>query len=163
MEPILKLQQGLLEFSNPNHDRRGRFAPGSGAAKGLAEAGKEPGGATLDRKGSEVVSGYVVSLKEFSHPVPAAEFRSHSVEIVKNWMRGAIRSGALDDPANVLGVWHEGPPDNMVSLDVNRIIPTGGRNAESKARKLGAANDQVAIYHIDSGRVIPTGGSGGYK
>lgn len=160
MEPILKLQQGLLEFSNPYHDRRGRFAP---AAEGLAEAGKDPGGATLTREGSEVTSGYVVSLKEFSHPVPSAEFREHSVEIVKQWMRGAIRSGALDDPANVLGVWHEGPPDNMVSLDVNRIIPTDSKDAESRAKRLGAANDQVAIYHIDSGRVIPTGGSGGYK
>lgn len=152
----------IEEFANPYHDpKNGRFT--EGPAGKLAKAGQEPGGATITRTGENVTSGYVVSLKAYSKPVSTDEFRANSVKITKKWLAASIKSGALDDPSNVLGVWHEGTPDNMVSLDVNRIIPHGSKNAESRAKKLGADNDQVAIYHIETDRVIPTGGTGGYK
>lgn len=145
------------EFSNPNHDEKGRFAPGP--FSGLKDEG---GGATIDpATGKHVTEGYAVSLEGHSSVTPVEEFFSgkppKGVRILADWIKKAKSEGLLDNPSVKIGLWHD-PESKNIFIDASEQVMN-----RAKAVRLGKKRDQIGIYHLKKGGegYIHIGGSGG--
>lgn len=150
-------------------DDHGRFGQGSGdgspvpdpigdATGAMMERVLEPdGGMTLTPlTGQEPSSGIVVAREGFSKAIPVAEFTA-SREACKEYVKDYLRANAaeFDKPGSGLGLWHN-PDSGNVVLDVVDVVQD-----RAEGLRLGAERDQIAVYDIDAGDVVSTGGTGG--
>src|SRR4029077_6774656 len=84
--------------------------------------------------------------------------REAAVQAIDDFLaanQDALNANASQDGDRMLGLWHNPETGNVV-LDVVEAV--ADREA---AVRLGAERDQIAIYGITEGDVIPTGGTGG--
>lgn len=155
MEPILKLQQGLLEFSNPYHDKRGRFSE-------ALEGAKTPGGgATIEPgTGKSVETGYAVAVdNKYSSITPVAEFFSgeppRGAKILADWLKK--NKELFRDPNIKIGIWHDEEHHEIVLDPAEHVMD------RTRALALGRSRDQQGIYGLGAKGegYIETGGSGG--
>lgn len=135
---------------------KGGSSGAGGVAQRALEAIRSQGGATLDTKRNmrPVTSGYVVAEQPK---------RSQSVHIdkidaahIESFLER--NAAALARPGNKFGVWHD-TQTGQVWLDVVKVYPStpAGR---TRAVAAGQRHNQIAIYHLDSGEEIGTGGTG---
>ena len=127
----------------------------SGAAKVL-EAVRSQGGATLDTKRNmrPVTSGYVVA--EQPKRSEAVHVKDLTTEHIDSFLQR--NAAELARPGNKFGVWHD-TQTGQVWMDVVRVYPSTSAG-KAKAVAAGQKHNQIAIFHLDSGKEIDTGGTG---
>lgn len=144
---------GAGGFQEDNTCATGSAASGSDLVKEIV---KERG-FTFDPRASKLISsGYAVS------PFKEHEFTIGMKEIMQdeNWrevLREKLRSYATDkasilqrDKAH-LGAWWDDETDNLF-LDISLVV-----SDLAEAEQLARDNDQLAIYHLDTGETINVG------
>jgi hypothetical protein len=125
---------------------------------GMMTALGDPGsGMTIGLTGDVPTSGYIVAVEGHASTVPAADFtadRGVAVQAVDEFL--AKNAGVFaENPDYMMGLWHNGGTGNVVFDVVEHV------EAREEAVRLGADRDQIEIYGITEGDVIPTGGTGG--
>jgi hypothetical protein len=154
----------LREF-NQNHDAQGRFSSGSDSAavehQVITDA--RAGGGTINPvMGTEATHGYAVAIPNHSSISPSAVFfakdsqtgEPHGVAIVDQWLKD--NATVFDsNPGIHIGVWND-TVHNEIVLDPSEVILD-----RDTALQAGIDRDQQAIYHLDTGETIDTGGTGG--
>ena len=123
----------------------------------LVEQTKKNGGMSVDPgTGREPRHGYMVGQQGTGHIVDAVEFYSvRGPRLVRDYLAG--HHVQLSHPRAHLGTWHD-RESGKVFLDISR----NHRNLE-EATLDGKKNDQIAIWDLDNGGEIPTGGTGGLE
>ena len=123
----------------------------------LVEQTKKNGGMSVDPgTGREPRHGYMVGQQGTGHIVDAVEFYSvRGTRLVRDYLAG--HHVQLSHPRAHLGTWHD-RESGKVFLDISR----NHRNLE-EATLDGKKNDQIAIWDLDNGGEIPTGGTGGLE
>ena len=148
-----------MELRHPGHADQtvhGSWATGVARAVGFGQ------GDTVNViAGSRPTTGYVVARKSGDEFAPGVTngitmsahtfFGPHGPRQLAQYVQA--RKAALDGDTMV-GIWHD-RAHAEVALDLVEVVQDRGG-----AVSLGSANDQQAIFHIDSGTVIDTGGSG---
>jgi ADP-ribose pyrophosphatase YjhB (NUDIX family) len=172
-DKISRLHTGAGRGDFTTYPRKVRLAPGYREHKEAAyrpqrhvslkdaarivEQTKKNGGLSADpATGREPRHGFMVGQAGTSHVVPAVEFYSvRGPRLVRDYLEG--HHVQLSHPKARLGTWHDRESGN-VFLDVSR----NHRDLE-EATLDGKRNDQIAIWDLDSGEEISTGGSGGLE
>lgn len=164
LTPVVKTQQGRLEFANPNHDpKNGRFSegPGTGSlAEDVLRIAKEPGaGVTRSpRTGKEIKTGYIIARQDLSaHPTAKELLGPGGRKLYTDWLRKAKRSGAFKNNKVHAGIWHD-DSTGMVFLDIVEQYPSN--TSRAKAMELGRARNQKSIALLEPFEIIDTGGTG---
>ena len=164
MEPIMRLQQELLEFSNPNHDDRGRFTDSAGKSAGQIVKGiKTEGGATVDPKtGQSVRTGFSVGGVLKARKIPVGDFSTkEGVDKaragIRSWILDTAEKGVFDHPQFKAGAWYNSRTKNI------EIEPAEHISNQDKASKLGRERHQEGVQDltkIGEAGYISTEGSG---
>jgi 2'-5' RNA ligase len=170
-EPLAASLTRRAYFDESKHPRdRGRFTFGDNASPpdtGVTSADSistmmstlvEPNsGMTISLTGDVPTDGYILAIEGHSSANPAAEFtasRDAAVQAVDDFL--AQNAGTFsENPDYMMGLWHNPDTGNVV-FDVVEHVPD-----REEALRLGVQRDQIAIYGITEGEVIPTGGTGG--
>lgn len=156
-----------LEEYNKYHDAHGRFSSGGGAASvdnktiagEVGGAGAAPGdGGSVDVKGQHPTTGIMVSYAPrpgmnvvLDANIGPAERKAAITDFVK-----ANRERIKQHPDNHVGIWVD-PETGKTHLDVSRRYP---KEQRAKAIRAGRSNNQIAVFDLDHGEEIPTGGTG---
>lgn len=120
----------------------------------MAEAVKSGGFTINPRSGESVTSGYAIAVPNASSITNADAFfeGDNATDVVEGWlMRNAKQ---FDDPRTNIGGWFDTLHGEIV-LDPSIVVAD-----QAAAVELGAKFDQQAIFHLDSGSEIATGGTG---
>lgn len=103
--------------------------------------------------------GYIVSLPNYTYMIPATRFFAGSPDqefahrIIKEYIR---KNSPMLASSNIyIGGWHDTTSD-LFFLDLSEIFYD-----LDKAIQAGIDRDQIAIFDLSTGTVIPTGGTGG--
>lgn len=160
---------------NPNHGKDGKFSSGGGGhsggqsksegvSKAMLLAAHDPdGGITISSSGNVPTTGYVIAQEGTSGFVGLA---GDSYDAEGNPGRDAFTPETLDNAvayikahgdAQYVGAWHN-PKTAEITFDIVDVHPDSIGDAEAIRR--GKAANQESIYHITTGRVISTGGTG---
>lgn len=118
----------------------------------LAELLRKPdGGFTVDaHTGEPLVHGYAVATyPEFSVDLPADQV---NVDTLRRYLRQ--HAADLATAGTAFGGWHD-PETSRVWLDVSTVTTWRAR-----AEYLAKLHNQIAIFDLDRGESIPTGGTG---
>jgi hypothetical protein len=157
-----------VEFANPWHDERGRFAPkGTGRivgdvnveARALAPIIAEQGGLTYNPDARTLVtSGVPIGRPGHSEIIDDQIDPQRTSDEIAAYLTnlrdaGSERSGPFGEAE--LGIWHDKEHQEIV-LDWVDVAPN-----RTEGVRLGRERGEQAVFDLDTGDLIPTGGTGG--
>lgn len=151
-------------YASPMADKVQR--EGGFTYKPHTELGKErvpKEGIMVSRPVSEKL-GHVVELAKMAHrdpPPTKQEMRTEIRASVKTWLEKALPAARMLGPDHYVGGWMETDKKSgdviAMHFDVSQKFDTKDRQ---KAIDTGKARNQAAIWHIEKGEEIDTGGTG---
>jgi hypothetical protein len=140
------------------HRHGGRFTRrGGGLPSDLGDEIKAHGGATVDpRSSSYIIHGTVVATGINSQLVDATRFHADSAwaeEQVFAYLK-TNKATIADNPDHHLGFWFD-EANGEICFDVVEVTD------RANAVRLGRERGEQAVWDLDAGEEVPTGGSGG--
>jgi hypothetical protein len=133
----------------------GKFATAelsdSKASELMDRLAEPDGGFTINpRDGSDVTSGYAVAAyKQRSKEIPIEEVSEVTLQSYVE-----ANADLLSVSGNMFGGWHD-PDTGHVWLDVSRVT-----SDKDEAISIAQLTNQIAIFDLDSGQSVSTGGTG---
>lgn len=134
----------------------GRFGEGGDAGRSLLQTVRTTGGATISPlDGSSPTTGFVVARPDIKGDIVKADDFFDPVKgpaAIVAFMEA--HPEGFDEPGEYLGLWHD-TAHGEVALDAVEVM--ADRDAAIAA---GAGRDEQAIWDVEQGVEIPTGGTG---